>query len=80
MKTTKYKYLKVIQQNYGHGWEDVSEYELIRGRFTEREPDGKPTFYHDLKEYRSTGYATRSIDRKELNPEFIQPKKEEITQ
>ena len=27
MKTNKYNYLKVIQQNYGQGWEDVSEYE-----------------------------------------------------
>jgi len=27
MKTNKYTYLKVIQQNYGQGWEDVSEYE-----------------------------------------------------
>jgi len=26
-KSNKYTYLKVIQQNYGQGWEDVSQYE-----------------------------------------------------
>lgn len=27
MRANKYTYLKVIQQSYGQGWEDVSEYE-----------------------------------------------------
>lgn len=26
-KTNKYNYVKVIQGNFGHGWEDVSEYD-----------------------------------------------------
>ena len=74
----KYRYLKVIQQHYGQGWEDVSEYEtasdyipteksgtfvkLKSGRERELTLHG-----HDLKEYRFTGYPTRSINRKELN-------------
>lgn len=57
-KQTKYGYFKVIQGNFGYGWEDVSEYDkqdisLVR---------------QDLKEYRlsNTG-AYRVIDRRVLN-------------
>ena len=57
-KQTKYNYVKVIQGNYGYGWEDVSAYDkqdfsLVR---------------NDLKEYRlsNTG-AYRVIDRRILN-------------
>ena len=57
-KQTKYSYFKVIQGNFGYGWEDVSEYDkqdisLVR---------------QDLKEYRlsNTG-AYRVIDRRVLN-------------
>ncbi len=77
-KANKYTYLKVIQQHYGHGWEDVSEYECD-SQYMNFEKSG--SFYtdskgrqkeysligHDLKEYRLTGYATRLINRKELN-------------
>ena len=62
MKTTKYNYLKVIQQYYGQGWEDVSEYEA---NSTGNAKDTK-LLIHDLKEYRLTGYPTRTIFRKEL--------------
>ena len=66
MKQNKYKYLKVIQQNYGHGWEDNSEYDAkSNGLCIDKET--KDLFVHDLKEYRLTGYATRTIFRKELN-------------
>ena len=75
--TTKYEYTKVIQQHYGHGWEDVSEYET-NSQFINTEKSG--VFYtdkhgkkreyslisHDLKEYRFTGYPTRLIKRKKL--------------
>ena len=62
-KANKYSYLKVIQQNYGYGWEDNSEYEATStGQAKDRE-----LFKHDLKEYHRTGYATRTIFRKELN-------------
>jgi hypothetical protein len=73
MRPTKYTYLKVIQQNYGT-WEDVSEYET--------NSKGEPKEYlsklnhigckvsllkHDLREYKLMGYATRVIQRKQLN-------------
>lgn len=62
----KYKYIAVIQQYYGQGWEDVSEYETTStGHAIEREESGKSTLSHDLKEYRLTGYPTRVINRRE---------------
>lgn len=71
----KYNYSQVIQQYYGQGWEDVSEYETD-SQFINREKSG--SFYtdkygkqreysligHDLKEYRLTGYPTRLINRR----------------
>ncbi len=69
----KYTYYKVIQQNYGQGWEDVSFYEtnsqfapieytktLLNGRYLS-------LLSCDLKEYKIMGYDTRTINRKELN-------------
>ena len=78
MKTNKYNYIKVIQQNYGQGWEDVSEYQTnSQGEPKEWSdklhisPTGKERkqslLLHDLKEYRLTGYLTRVVSRKELN-------------
>lgn len=81
MKNNKYNYLNVIQQNYGFGWEDVSEYEanssgmstepahLVKWASGEIKSDPIRTeslLKHDLREYRLTGYATRVIFRKEL--------------
>lgn len=70
----KYNYLNVIQQNYGQGWEDVSEYEAdSKGRSKEisdkPSPKGRTETLcaHDLREYRDMGYPTRVIFRKELN-------------
>ncbi len=72
-KVKKYNYLRVIQQHYGQGWEDVSEYEA--------KSDGTPVemsdklspkgrleslLSHDVREYRVMGYPTRIIFRKEL--------------
>ena len=62
-KINKYSYLKVIQQNYGNGWEDNSQYEATS---TGNSID-KKLLLNDLKEYRLTGYNTRVIFRKELN-------------
>lgn len=63
MKTNKYTYLKVIQQNYGQGWEDNSEYQTnSKGIAIDRE-----LLKADLKEYKLTGYPTRVIKRKQLN-------------
>ena len=57
-KQNKYSYVKVIQGNFGYGWEDVCEYN--KQEFT--------TVKNDLKEYRlsNTG-AYRVIDRRILN-------------
>lgn len=64
-RATKYTYLKVIQQHYGQGWEDVSEYECNSSGNQTKE--NRELLKHDLKEYRLTGYATRVIKRKQLN-------------
>ena len=71
--TKKYNYLKVIQQQYGQGWEDVSEYETdSQGAPIEvsdkPSPKGKreSLLHHDLREYRTTGYPTRVIKRREV--------------
>lgn len=73
-RVNKYSYVKVIQQNYGQGWEDVSEYECNAGYYpkeaTIKVVDGKYIHSHlykdDLKEYRLMGYPTRVINRKVL--------------
>lgn len=74
----KYSYSMVIQQHYGQGWEDVSEYECnSMGQNLEisdkLSPKGKKEtlLRHDLREYQFTGYATRVIFRKELNQTAI---------
>jgi hypothetical protein len=78
MKTNKYNYFKVIQQNYGQGFEDVSEYQTnSQGKPKEYTQvkfasgtyrDTKETLLkHDLKEYRLMGYPTRVVQRKVLN-------------
>lgn len=79
MKTNnKYNYINVIQQHYGQGWEDVSEYEAnsqgvsteMSGQFVTLKSGSKrelTLLSHDLREYRLTGYPTRVIFRKELN-------------
>ena len=76
MKANKYNYIKVIQQNYGQGWEDVSEYETNSQGYpkelTKEVRKGTKYGYlsllaYDLKEYRLTGYLTRVVSRKELN-------------
>jgi hypothetical protein len=71
MTQNKYNYLAVIQQNYGFGWEDNSEYQT--------DSKGNPIEYkiikgkkisllrNDFNEYLKTGYDTRIIKRKELN-------------
>lgn len=75
--TRKYNYFSVIQQHYGQGWEDVSEYQTTAsGRAKEfvkekwnggQYVDTKQTLLsHDLKEYRLMGYPTRTVSRREL--------------
>lgn len=74
-KGNKYIYVAVIQQHYGQGWEDVSEYET-NSAGTPKEMSDKPSpkgrteslLNHDLREYRMMQYPTRVIKRKELHP------------
>lgn len=58
IKQNKYSYVKVIQGNYGYGWEDVSGYD--KQEFA--------TVKNDLKEYRLSNTGSyRVIDRRVLN-------------
>ena len=76
MKTLKYNYIKVIQQNYGQGFEDVSEYITNSqgypiGTTTIVDLGTKKGFItllaYDLIEYRLLGYATRVVNRRVKN-------------
>jgi hypothetical protein len=78
MKKNKYTYYLVIQQNYGFGWEDNSLYQCTsNGLPVEKSDKFRETksglkipislYKHDLTEYKRTGYATRTIKRKEIN-------------
>jgi len=53
----KYEYVKVIQGNYGLGWEDLCEYDKHDKQI-----------YKDIKEYRicSPNYPHRIINRRNL--------------
>jgi len=79
-KPNKYNYLRVIQQNYGQGWEDVSTYETDStftkleksDKFEETKGGRKIKIYYslltlDIREYKLLGYPTRVINRKEPN-------------
>lgn len=76
-KQNKYTYYKVIQQNYGQGWEDVSQYETNSTgtpiemtectKINDVKKQNISLFRHDFKEYKLTGYPTRAVNRKELN-------------
>ena len=57
-KVNKYSYVKVIQGNFGYGWEDVSLYDKQDFSLVK----------NDLKEYRLSNTGTyRVIDRRILN-------------
>lgn len=77
-RVNKYSYVKVIQQHYGQGWEDVSEYECNSSYIPLEYNDKvlvnkygreyKETLLkHDLREYMLLSYNTRVIKRKVLN-------------
>lgn len=76
-KQSKYEYNYVIQQHYGQGWEDVSQYETnstgrkleMTGKVrTDKRGREHPVslLSHDRSEYQLTGYPTRTIFRKSL--------------
>lgn len=62
MRTRKYIYLKVIQADYGCGWEDVDSYDKSI-------PGWGKEFLENYKLYRQSEpqYRHRAIDRRELN-------------
>lgn len=77
MTSNKYNYCKVIQQNFGNGFEDVSEYECnsqgvtteMSGKFKELKNGNKreiSLLMHDLGEYKMTNYPTRVIMRRKI--------------
>ena len=58
IKQNKYNYVKVIQGNFGYGWEDVCEYDK----------QDYPLVKNDLKEYRLSNTGVyRVINRRVLN-------------
>lgn len=66
MKTPKYTYEKIIQQNAGQGWEDVSSYPATsKGVALDRET--RELLRHDYREYALMGYPTRVIFRRSLS-------------
>ena len=62
----KYTYYKVIQGNYGFGWDDVDFHECDSTGYINRE--GRSLFKENLRAYRENEpYPHRVIFRKELN-------------
>lgn len=57
----KYKYYRVLQSNFGYGWDDVMHFDLANSTVKERK--------QALKEYRlnQTNAQHRFIERRELN-------------
>lgn len=53
MRTPKTKEIKIIQANYGFGWEDVAEYE--KSEYSQ--------IKHDLAEYRTSSVIWTAIYR-----------------
>ena len=65
MKTNKYNYFVVIQQNWGSGWDDVDFYETNSG--FEMDKETRNAFKENIQLYRSEQAApVRTIHRKEL--------------
>lgn len=64
-RVNKYLYLKVIQGDYGCGWEDLCAYDTA-------DPEEMKECRSDYKAYRENErqYAHRVIRRRELNPEW----------
>jgi len=66
MKKNKYTYYKIIQGNYGYGWEDEDYHETDSTGWIKDKED-RETFKYNLKAYRENGGGPyRVIKRKEL--------------
>ena len=60
----KYTYYKIIQGNYGYGWDDEDFHETDSTFF----PLDYKTYKHNLKAYRENGGGSyKVINRRELN-------------
>jgi hypothetical protein len=59
----KYRYYQVIQENWGTGWEDSSEYE-VNSSYTHFTRNERKLFRHDKKEYQRYCSNVRVINRK----------------
>lgn len=67
MKARKYTYYKIIQGNYGHGWNDEGFHECDSTGFISTK-EGRDALKDNLKAYRENGGGSyRVIKRKELN-------------
>jgi hypothetical protein len=67
MNTNKYTYYKVIQQNWGYGWDDVDFYEVNSQNFFNTKEE-RQAYKENLRLYRENQpVPTRVIFRKELN-------------
>lgn len=63
-------YLKVIQGNYGQGWEDLEEMEVkSTGLFKSKSDEIE--YKKLLREYKLMRYPIRSISRKKRNPQGL---------
>ena len=69
-RNPKTKEVKVLQGNYGYGWDDLCEYEL-----------DDPSSRSDFKSYRENEpqYAHRIIYRRVPNPNYVEPNPELAT-
>lgn len=66
MKQNKYTYYKIIQQHWGHGWEDVDAHETDSAGYMNQA--ARDAFKFNLKAYRTEQTApVRVVFRRELN-------------
>lgn len=65
MKAKKYEYTKVLQLNYGQGWEDECTYETDSTGYI-KDPKTRQESKEDIKAYRENcpQYARRVINRR----------------
>lgn len=61
MKKLKYTYWRVLQQNGGHGWDDIEYFDLHNSALKER----KRTALEYIQNM--PNYSYRWVDRRELN-------------
>lgn len=67
----KYDYYKVIQQNWGNGWDDVDFYETDSQYFMDK--GTRSAFKENLRLYRENQpVPTRVIKRREINPAWTE--------